>query len=348
MIALVYEGPRRMELRELDVPTISAEDVLIEVAYSGICGSELSGYLGKNSLRQPPLVFGHEFSGRIAALGERAGALRPDLSVGARVTANPLVSCGECRYCAAGLQQLCPSRKLLSASLPGSNATFVAVPARNVYALPERVSLAQGALAEPIACAVRAVDLAAASADTVSLVVGMGPIGIFTVQALRAAGVRRVLVADTNAERLAYARGLGAETINPRETDTVDAVRAMTDGAGVGLAIDAVGAGATRVACSHAVSPGGTVVFVGLHEADSMLPVNHYVRNEIRTVGSFAYGTAHFETALSLLEEGKAGLDAGIATAPLADGAAWYEKLLSDPGAVAKVLLTVSQEAAAE
>ncbi|TLS54005.1 zinc-binding dehydrogenase [Paenibacillus antri] len=346
MIALVYEGPRVMTLREVDVPSIGADEVLVEVAYSGICGSELSGYLGKNSLRKPPLIFGHEFSGRVAALGDRASAIRPTLAVGTRVTANPLVSCGACRYCAAGKEQLCLDRKLLSAALPGSNATYVAVPARNVYALPDHVTLEQGALAEPIACAARAVDLGGVAPETDALVVGMGPIGIFTLQALKIRGARRILVADTNAERLAFARSFGAETINPREIDTVEAVKALTDGAGVSVAIDAVGAGATRCACVHAAMPGGAVVFVGLHEADSSLPVNHMVRNEIRAVGSFAYGVSHFETALDWLASGKAGLASGLAKAPLADGAAWYERLLNDPGAVSKVLLTVSEEAA--
>jgi len=345
MIALVYEGPRQMVLQEVDVPAVGAEDVLVEVAFSGICGSELSGYLGKNSLRKPPLIFGHEFSGTIAAVGERVGAFRPDLSVGARVTANPLVSCGDCRYCRRGEEQLCASRLLLSASLPGSNAAYVAVPAKNVYRLPDRVALEQAALAEPLACAARAADLGRVTADTDALIVGMGPIGLFTLQALRIAGARRVFVADTNAERLAMARAYGAETINPLETDTVEAAKRLTDGAGVDLAIDAVGSTATRNACAYSVAAGGTVVLVGLHEADSPMPANHIVRNEIRVVGSFAYAHSHFETALGWLADGKAGLAEGIVKAPLREGAAWYERLLSpQPGAVAKVLLTVKED----
>ncbi|MFB9280232.1 zinc-dependent alcohol dehydrogenase [Cohnella cellulosilytica] len=345
MIALVYEGPQEMKLREVDVPTIAPDEVLVEVAYSGICGSELSGYLGRNSLRRPPLVFGHEFSGRIAAVGERAAGIKPGLRPGVRVTANPLVTCGTCRYCAAGAEQLCPSRKLLSAALPGSNAEYVAVPARNVYALPDEVALEQGALAEPIACAARATELAQLGPDDDALVVGMGPIGIFALQALRIRGARRILVADTNPDRLAFARALGAETIDPRAAETVEAVRTLTDGAGVAAAIDAVGSVATRDACIRAVAPGGAALFVGLHEAESSLPVNHLVRNEVRVFGSFAYAVSHFETALEWLAQGKAGLADGIVKAPLRDGAAWYERLIRDPGAVAKVLLTVSGEA---
>ena len=121
MKALVYEGPREMNVREVDVPTVEPDEVLIRVAYSGICGSELSGYLGQNALRKPPLIFGHEFSGTIADLGEQAASMQ-ELSAGQRVTANPLISCGRCEKCLGGRQQLCVRRKLLSASLPGSNA----------------------------------------------------------------------------------------------------------------------------------------------------------------------------------------------------------------------------------
>src|SRR5262249_53015782 len=103
MIALVYEGPHQMNIREVPTPLLHPDEALIRVAYSGICGSELSGYEGKNSLRKPPLIMGHEFSGTIEALG---GAVdRSDLQLGAAVTANPLVSCGQCVYCLSGKQQ---------------------------------------------------------------------------------------------------------------------------------------------------------------------------------------------------------------------------------------------------
>src|SRR4030095_6787383 len=125
MSALVYEAPLQMNIRQVPVPVIQPDEALIRVAYSGICGSELSGYEGKNSLRKPPLIMGHEFSGTIEAVG---GAVdRPELSVGMAGTANPLISGRACAYCLSGRQQLCPTRKLLSAHLPGSNAEYVAI-----------------------------------------------------------------------------------------------------------------------------------------------------------------------------------------------------------------------------
>ena len=338
MKALVYEGPRKMTVREVDMPTVEPDEVLIRVAYSGICGSELSGYLGQNALRKPPLVFGHEFSGTVAELGERAASVQ-DLSVGQRVTANPLISCGRCEKCLVGRQQLCVRRKLLSASLPGSNVEYVKVPARFVYPLPDTVSLEQGALVEPVACAVRAAELASVKPSHTVLVTGIGPIGLFIVQALKVHGARRIIAVDLNKDRLEMARRLGAITISPKEANIVEEVRRITDGKGVEVAVDAVGVGTTRNQCVQSVTPGGRVIFEGLHDAESMLPVNTMIRNEVTCIGSFAYSPLDFGTAVQWLAEGRIGLKGGIIESSLEEGAQWFERLLGNQGKVAKVLL---------
>ena len=115
MKALVWEGPRLMVMCEQDTPRAASSEVVLRVAFAGICGSELSGYLGHNALRVPPLVMGHEFSGEIVELGETAITVNPSLKLGQQVTVNPLSSCGHCDYCKAGLNHLCPSRKLIGA-----------------------------------------------------------------------------------------------------------------------------------------------------------------------------------------------------------------------------------------
>src|SRR5262249_21449824 len=140
MQALVYEGPHQMPVREVAVPTVQPDEVLVKVAYSGICGSELSGFLGHNSLRKPPLVMGHEFSGWIDQIGASAQQRFPALSAGLAVTANPLITCGHCTYCLTGRQQLCPERKLHSAHLPGSNAEYIAIRADAIVPLPDGLS----------------------------------------------------------------------------------------------------------------------------------------------------------------------------------------------------------------
>jgi len=337
MKALVYEGPREMHIRDVAPPVPEEDEVLIRVAYSGICGSELSGYLGHNALRKPPLVFGHEFSGTVEAMGERArrtSGLKP----GVRVTANPLVTCGRCVPCLRGSQQLCASRKLLSASLPGSNAEWVKVPAAYVYPLPESMTLQQGALVEPLACGVRVAELAAPRPGERAVVFGMGPIGLFVLQALRVWGVREVYAVDLHADRLELAEACGAVPISARQGDVTAELR-VRSGGGVEIAVDAVGAQATRRQCFDTAAPGGRVVFTGLHEAESSLPVNAMIRSEISVYGSFAYSPVQFQTALDWLAAGLAGLPEGIVEAPLEEGPAWFEKLLDQPGKTAKVLL---------
>ncbi|UVI29539.1 zinc-dependent alcohol dehydrogenase [Paenibacillus spongiae] len=345
MQALIYEGPRVMTMREVEVPVAGEDEVVIKVAYSGICGSELSGYLGKNSLRKPPLIFGHEFSGIISSLGGRVEAAG-EWRIGQRVTANPLVTCGRCALCLSGRHQLCPSRKLLSAALPGSNASYVKIPAAYVLALPDSMSLQLAAQTEPAACAVRTAELSAAKPTDTALILGMGPIGLLNLQALRQYGVRDIIAVDMNTDRLSIASKLGATAaFSPADTDTVEEVKRLTGGMGANIAIDAVGAGITRRQCVSACAPGGRVVYTGLHEDESMLPVNAAIRNEITLTGSFAYSALHFRTALDWLADGRIGLTEGVIEAPLRDGAQWYETLLGQPGSISKVLLVPEGDA---
>ena len=155
MKALVWEGPRVMNLRDEKEPTPAMGEVLVRIAYAGICGSELSGYLGHSSLRVPPLIMGHEFSGEVVAFGEGAQARNPGLKIGARVTVNPLVTCGTCFYCTRGLNHLCTTRKLIGAHRPGAFAEFVTAPAELALLLPNDMSYQLGAMTEPAAVAVR-------------------------------------------------------------------------------------------------------------------------------------------------------------------------------------------------
>jgi len=317
MSALVYEAPFQMNMRQVPMPVLQPDEVLIRVAYSGICGSELSGYEGKNSLRKPPLIMGHEFSGHIEGVGSAVD--RPGLKVGAAVTANPLVSCRQCRYCLSGKQHLCPNRKLLGAHLPGSNAEFVAIRADALFLIPTELSLATAALVEPAACAIHAAALARPAPDEQALVVGAGPIGLMVIQALTDRGIDQVFCIDLNQERLAMAEKLGAlpATFESLASQHVDIV------------VDAVGASATRQGCARVVRSGGRIVWIGLHEADTVLPVNDFIRREITTQGSFAYTPIDFGNALQALAQKRIRLEeAWTQTEPLENGTACYERLL--------------------
>jgi 2-desacetyl-2-hydroxyethyl bacteriochlorophyllide A dehydrogenase len=328
MRALVWEGPRAMSLREIAVPAVEDGDVLIEVAHAGICGSELSGYLGQSSLRSPPLVMGHEFAGTVAHLGGGVEAVR----VGDRVTVNPLVSCGRCDRCAEGRNHLCPRRALIGAHRPGAFAQFVVVPEANIHALPDDLGLAAAALTEPLACAVHACRLAQVAPGQRLAIVGAGPIGLLALVTARLLGVEEVVVSDTNEDRLEVARDLGAAP---------EKAAALTP-ASFDVVVEAVGVDVTRAQCVELARPGGAVAFCGLHEEASPVPVNLVVRNELMLQGSFAYAPSDFENALRWMSEGRVDLSAWTRHADLSEGRACFETLLADPGGTIKLMLDPS------
>jgi 2-desacetyl-2-hydroxyethyl bacteriochlorophyllide A dehydrogenase len=343
MQALVWEGARQMALKELPLPVLAKDEVMIEVAYCGICGSELSGYLGHNALRKPPLVMGHEFSGTIVAMGEDATHHHPALELGARVTADPMIFDATCAYCAQGQNHLCINRTLVGAARPGAFARYVTVPGRVVFLLPDEVSLRTGAMVEPTACAVRIASLATGLRDATVLIVGAGTIGLLTLQVMRHRGAARVFVSDTNAERLAFAAELGGEALNPLEVDVVQEVRSavagVTDYDGVDLAVDAVGKAVTREQCVSAVRRGGQVLLSGLHEEASAMPVADMIRREITAQGTFCYTPGDFSEAIKLIDQGVIAFGDWVVDAPLAEGGAWFDTLVDDPGGAVKVLL---------
>ncbi|MGQ0602113.1 MAG: alcohol dehydrogenase catalytic domain-containing protein [Anaerolineales bacterium] len=335
MKSLIWEAPRIMHLREQATPEIGPGEVLVRVAFAGICGSELSGYLGHNALRVPPLVMGHEFSGHIAALG---GEVR-GLTEGQAVTVNPLVTCGHCRFCARGLDHLCTQRKLIGAHRPGAYAEFVSAPAVNVHGLPEKVPLRIGALTEPMAVAVRIGELAGPLPGEAALVMGAGPIGLLALQALKANGASPVFIADLSPERLAMGKALGGEALHPEKVNVIKTIRAATHTLGVAVAVDAVGTAVTRAQCVAATRSAGVVILCGLHEETSAMPAAEIIRREINMHGSFAYTAANFADALQRLARSEMRLDPWIIEAPLAEGGQWFERLITAPGKVAKVLL---------
>ncbi len=342
MEALVWVGPRKMALQEEPLPSIEADEALIRVAYCGICGSELSGYLGHNALRKPPLVMGHEFSGEVVALGAAVRAEHPELEVGARVTANPMIFDGTCRYCKDGLPHLCADRALIGAHRPGAFADYVAVPASQLFGLPSDMDLRTGALSEPVACSVRIARLASGVGGAAVLIVGSGAIGLFTLQVLRDKGARQVFVSDTNPARLSVAAALGAKTLNPQEVDVVEVVLRATGSEGVDISVDAVGKAVTRAQCVGATRRSGQVLLSGLHEEVSVMPVADLIRKELKIQGTFCYTPDDIREALQLLARGAVVGGSWVVEAALAEGGDWFARLIDGPGEAVKVLLRPS------
>jgi threonine dehydrogenase-like Zn-dependent dehydrogenase len=326
-----------MELQNQPIPTPKADEVLVRVGAVGICGSELSGYLGQSSLRLPPLVMGHEFAGTIVSVGGGVAGLHKD----DQVVVNPLIACGECALCRLGLENLCLKRQIIGIHRPGAFAEFVAAPAANCSRAPQGLSQVAGALAEPLGCGVRAVSVGGVSAGSRVLVLGAGAIGLMCIAAARKAGGIVALAADPNQGRLATAKQWGAENLcDTRSADPAEVARQLTGGLGVDVTIDAVGTDTTRRVAVRAVRPGGTVVLVGLHEAESPFEANHMVRSEIRVAGSFAYTQADFDAAIAMLAAGDVKpAESWLEERDLEECGDSFAQLIDDPPPVSKIVL---------
>ena len=281
------------------VPEIGPDDALVRVALAGLCGTDYRIWSGDRPVRYP-LILGHEFVGRVEAVGANVSHLR----VGQRVVAEPNYSCGRCPLCLEGNRNLCPRRTTVGIDVDGAFAELARLPATCCWPVADSVSDDAAVIAEPLAVVVRAVNRGAPKPHESAAVVGAGTLGLLAVQVLRAAGAR-VLVVSRSARRFALARELGAaETHAVSEGPLDDVARRFSGREGVDLVVETAG---TAEAVNHAVAlvrPGGRVVLTGLpHEPTSMsfFPV---VRHEITIVGSMIYQD-EFPQALDLLERGR-------------------------------------------
>jgi len=339
MRALVLSEYKHLEVRDVPEPAVGDADVLVRVRACGICGSDVHGYDGSSGRRVPPAVMGHEAAGVV----ERIGAAVRRVSPGDRVTFDSTVSCGRCDYCRADRFNLCDQRKVLGVSCAdyrraGAFAELVAVPEHIVYGLPHEVPFEHAAMVEPVAVAVHAVARAPMPARN-AVVVGAGTIGLLVIQALRAAGARRVIAVDVDEGKLALARKLGAEVaLNPTAVDVPSEVRRLTEG-GADVALECVGATEpiqTAVAC---LRKGGSVVLVGNVSPGIQLPLQAVVTGELTLVGTCA-SNGEYPRAIELLRTGAIDVRPLITlVAPLAEGAALFARLYAREPGLMKVIL---------
>ena len=333
MRALVWTGPRQMEMQDAHVPEPGPGEVVVKVAHAAICGSELSGYLGHNALRTPPLIMGHEFAGTISEVGEGV-----DIETSGTVVVNPLSATGTSRVQQLGLDQLASTRSLLGAHRPGAYAEYVAVPAGSVHQLPEGVDSARGSLVEPAACGLRIGKLAGDVDREVCFIAGAGPIGLFALQALVLRGAT-VYVSDLQPGRRAMAEALGGIAIDPSEGDLVQTLHAEVGADSIVVAVDAVGATPTRQDVIGAVRQLGTVILSGLHEEVGPIPAADVIRREVTLRGAFAYSPEDFTEAIDLVASRALNLDGFTHHADLSEGDHWFDALVTGVNDHAKIIL---------
>jgi threonine dehydrogenase-like Zn-dependent dehydrogenase len=330
MRALVYVAPERVELQERPRPSLGPEETEVAIELAGVCGSDISGFLGHSTRRKPPLVLGHELTGRT--------------SDGKRVVANPLISCGRCSACLSGAQNLCDSWRLLGMDqTPGSFAEFVALPARQIYEIPDALPSARAVLSEPLADIVHLFRIAAPPPFFRLAIVGGGTMGTLAVLVSKGIGAKDVLVADVNEQRLATAKKLGASAaVNTGSAEGLAEARKMA-GRGFDLVIDASGSAAARQMAFDLCRPGGCVALLGMGAQRSELDFVTSIRKEHRVVMSFAYTPADFQRSLELLIKGEVDLGPWTEQLPLERGQEAMDRITHSPGATLKMLLQIAR-----
>ncbi len=337
MRALVYLGPRSLELRDAEIPPLRPDEVLIRVEASGICGSDLHGYLGKSRKRVPPLVMGHEVAGRVEALGRAVG----DLAPGATAAVYPLLTCGTCAACRRGDTSQCSSRRVIGIDRPGGYAEYVAVPRASVVPLPPGLPALAGSLAEPLANAVHIFNRHVHGVGRRIAIFGAGTQGLMALHLAGLVAPAFVACVDLVPARLAVATRLGATlALDARADDVVGRIRAATGGEGVDVAIEAAGASAARQAAVACVRTGGRVVLLGLGEEVTPFDAVDIVNREVSVHGSYAYTYDDFVQAVELLRSRRVGAEQWVRPFPLEDGPALFHRLVADPGDLVKAVLT--------
>ncbi|GHB19762.1 Zn-dependent oxidoreductase [Salinicola rhizosphaerae] len=299
MQAFQVKAAHDFEVNEQPAPEAAAGEVVIDVAFAGICGSDMHIIHGDNAFVRFPRITGHEFAGVIRAVGEGVDAAR----VEERVCIDPVVNCGKCYPCRIGRPNVCSAMNVIGVHRNGGFAEQVAVPAANAYRIPEALDLDAAALIEPYSIAANVLSRMAPLPGDRLLVIGAGVIGLTVLQMARAMGIEEIIVTDILDERLATARELGAShTINGRDEDLERAVLAATDGEGIPLIADAACVpsmlpGMLRMAC-----PAGRIGLLGFSATPSDLIQLEVIKKELTLIGSrlnnrkFPEVIAHIET----------------------------------------------------
>jgi threonine dehydrogenase-like Zn-dependent dehydrogenase len=344
MKSLVYSAINTVTLADRPEPTPRPDEVVLNVRATGICGSDMAGFLGLSPRRQPGLVLGHEVIGTVAQM---PASVPPDggvwpFGIGQRVVVNPIMPCGTCAACKTGQPTICASWRLIGMDdLPGGFAERVAVAAANVFPLPDDLPDERAVMIEPLANGVRLFNHISCHQFGTLAVFGAGTQGSLLVSLARLLGYREIAVVDVNPQRLEVARGLGAKyLIDARSMDTVATIRQTFGGLGADIVIDAYGGERSRSEAVNACRKGGEILLLGLHDTYSRVDFNAIVRNELRLQGSFCYTPQEFARSKQLIENGDIDLSRWTESLPLEQGQAAFDKLVTDPGPTMKIMLT--------
>jgi len=255
------------DLRYVDdylIPRLNNDEVLVKVAYAGICGSDVARVF-KTGTYHFPMVIGHEFSGIVSEVGEKA----LESWIGKRVGVFPLKPCFRCPNCKSGHYEMCDNYDYLGSRCDGGFEEFVAVPVWNLIQLPEDVSLEQAALLEPIAVAMHALGQISTVSNKIVAIIGPGPIGNILGRIAKIKGADKVIMIGRTQAKLDFAKQYTADyTINSINQNVTDEILSVTDSMGVDVVIEGTGASDSLSSAIKIASKGGDIILMGNPQHD--------------------------------------------------------------------------------
>ncbi|MDH7513384.1 MAG: alcohol dehydrogenase catalytic domain-containing protein [Clostridiales bacterium] len=299
MRAAVYYNNRDIRLEERPVPAISADELLVKVMASSICGSDVLEWY---RIKQAPRVLGHEIAGVVVESGERVKKFK----TGDRVTVTHHVPCNTCRYCLSGHATACDTLHRTNFD-PGGFAEYVRVPWINVdrgtFLLPPEISFEEGTFVEPLACVLRGQKVARIRPGQTLLVLGSGVSGILHIKLAAATGAGRIIATDISSHRMEMARKFGAEYVFHAQELTPDILRVVNEGGLAERVIVCAGSLAAAEQALECVDRGGTILFFAVPHPDDRLviPISEFWRNDITLLTSYAADAADLTETIELL-----------------------------------------------
>jgi 2-desacetyl-2-hydroxyethyl bacteriochlorophyllide A dehydrogenase len=337
--AAIYRGDKSFSVEPATIAEPGPGQVQIDVAYCGICGTDLHIYLGHMDARVGfERTIGHEMSGVIAAVGEGVEGLK----AGQHIVVRPLDHCGDCPACNAGHEHICHNLKFIGIDSDGAFQQKWNVPAHTIHVLPDDLDLSHAALIEPLAVACHDVDRANLQKGEDVLVIGGGPIGMLVAMVAREAGAN-VTISEINENRLAFAEKIGFKTLNPKDGDVAKAVHDATDGKGADVVFEVSGSQPGVDLMTAAASTRGRIVMVAIHATKPEIDMFQFFWRELDLLGARVYRPADYDTAMALLAKGVVDCDAFITDIQgLDDIEKAFHTLTQNPNAM-KSMIRVSE-----
>ncbi len=345
MKALVMHKYKELTYEEVARPEPKAGEVLIRLKACSVCGSDVHGFDGSTGRRRPPLIMGHEASGVIVQCGEGVTAHKP----GDRVTFDSTVYCNTCEMCRRGMVNLCANRQVLGVSCDeyhrdGCFAEYVTIPEYILYDIPDNVTYVQAAMIEPLSVAYHAATRTPIGEGDAAVVIGVGTIGLLTLQVIRSFGVKQLIAVDIDDKRLELARQNGAtDCVNSRDPDALEQILKISGG-GVDVAVDATGIDVTVNMAIRSVHLNGRVVLIGNLAQKVDFPLQLVVTRQLSLFGSCA-SAGEYPACLRLISEGQVEVDSMISKAiPLSEGNLWMNKIYNREDGLTKIVFLCDED----